>query len=860
MIRKIFFLILSLNLILSNILFAGFTLLDKNRLIFSDGGGFEAITSTNTDGKTEKIIKALPYNQPGDTYRAKGINFIGPENSTNNPDKSIIYMISSDIFEKPKDVIAPTRYLVMADEANDNISSNGIPFNVNTDQAATGAGEILDIRDAYWVEEAVGVLSTDADPDNFHLVIGESAKNFITFGVDTSESRIISYNSDRNGDIQTFSMTPLRLNLSDKPLYVGRQDDPGGTNANANYDVPMLSLIPAYHLDGLSRIAVNTTRVIEKITIEGNFKVKGSLVTNGEFGVVEQEVAPSLSTVSAGQTITIACRPFTVKYVDHNFLFMGGMSGSAPGRAPTGVLWMELFYKSGGSWIPFNYAICSDPDDPGTCANPSNTYTIRQQSERKMEGSYAQDSFSMVSQYIQNRMPSHLGYLLQGNNLEPPNPVPIEDQTQVEYRVCLKFAGQGSGSITPSGDQNQILLMGLPAAKLNAAIPEIPPDEEADEFILEEVEFTAPNKPMLEKNGIILETDQGDIAGIATIGDFMVFTDGQDPATIRAPAVIADKILNKNVFKILNIHQHNIFTIQRDTTHALKFFIPKPDDDNPQGPYGQILNGTAVVKDESKTLTDHGIVSVGTLNLKSGLSIGSNQSIKLIGEADAIGDSPEGKLILDGVSESGYAISMPNDNVAFTGSYGGEVAAMYYGKCGSDEGKNLSTTGSLPVCYTSGDTLMDITFLTTKLKVENVSTIGAKLIILSSFSSKVQNQSGTYLSITLPQAYTATNINGEVCSTQICDTDHATFTGDQWANSAYSWSNIARLNKIKTYTSNYSTDETITVSLKHTGIAFHTDTAWASAPPVQGGNRCGNAGNVCKKSGSILVIGLFDKL
>tara|TARA_B100000427_G_scaffold46839_2_gene34889 strand:- start:1682 stop:4276 length:2595 start_codon:yes stop_codon:yes gene_type:complete len=864
MIRKIIFFILSLNLILSNILFAGYTLLDKNRLIFTDGGGFEAITSSNaTTGKTEKVIKALPYNNPGETYRAKGIEFIGPVNSTAEH-KSIIYMINSDIFEKPSS--PGTRFLVNKNGTADSISSDGIPFEVQPDTNASGAGKILDVREDFWAAQGISSLTSSAASDKFHLVIGESAKSFITFGVDTNESRIISYSSVRNGNIQAFSMTPLRLNLSNKPLYVGKQTNPGGNNLK-DADVPMLSLIPAYHVDGLSRIAVNTTRVIEKITIDGNFNVNGSLVTNSEVGVVEQEVASSLPNVSAVQTITMACRSFTVKYVDHNFLFVGSMSGSSESptdtvrkRAPTGVLWMTLDFKSSGSWIPFNYSIYPDGDSTQSPAI-YNQFSIQQQSERKMQGSFDQNSFSLVSQYIQNKLPSNLGYLLKGNNTNPPNPVPIEDQTQVEYQVCLKFAAQRSGSITPFGDQNQILLLGLPAAKLDAAIPEIPPDEEADAFILEETEFTAPDRPLLEKNAVILETNEGDIAGIGAQGDFLVFTDGQDPAVLRATNVVADKTLNIDVFKILNKSINKIFSIQRNTNKALSFYIPNQD--NPSsvlGPYGQIISadGTDVIKDTSSTLTEYGIVARGNLKLKSGLTIGSNQSIKLITE------DTEGKLILDSVSESGYALSMPNGNVAFTGAYGGDVASMYYGKCGGHDSSSITEqTNSTVLCTTDTETLMKITFNTSKLKVSGVSTIGAKLIIMSSFSSKVQNRdgAGTYLSVELPQIHTDTTINGKACPTTTCDTNEVLFSGDPWANSAYSWSNIARLNKIKTFN---SAAQNIIVSLMHTDIDFAGVTNWAEGQPQQGGDLCAGigtgSGNVCAKSGSILVIGLYDKL
>ena len=150
--------------------------------------------------------------------------------------------------------------------------------------------------------------------------------------------------------------------------------------------------------------------------------------------------------------------------------------------------------------------------------------------------------------------------------------------------------------------------------------------------------------------------------------------------------------------------------------------------------------------------------------------------------------------------------------------------------------------------------LMSISFDASDLQVAGVNSIGAKLIVMASFSSKIQNKAGTYLSVTLPYEHSSTYINGKACSTTTCETDVSYFSGDTWDNSAYSWSNLARLNKVKT-----ADGGDITITLKHTGIDFDTDNTWADSEPTGIGDLC-LGGNSCKKSGSIVVIGLYENL
>ena len=181
--HKLFFLILIVKIALANTVFAGYTLLDKNRLIFSDGGGFDVITTQNTSGQDEMVIRALPYNNSQDSYRAKGIEFKGPSDSTAE-DKSIIYKITSQVYTNESECITanpcPREYFMVDKTATDLNIGLGQALSIG-DTVSGGMEHIIDADNTYWsVDLQVTSLNSEIDSnDKFNLIIGESSAGFI---------------------------------------------------------------------------------------------------------------------------------------------------------------------------------------------------------------------------------------------------------------------------------------------------------------------------------------------------------------------------------------------------------------------------------------------------------------------------------------------------------------------------------------------------------------------------------------------------------------------------------------------------------------------------------------------------------
>ena len=866
--HKLFFLILIVKIVLANTVFAGYTLLDKNRLIFSDGGGFDVITTVNIDtGKEEMVIRALPYNNSQDSYRAKGIEFKGPSDSAEDK-TSIVYEIKSQVYTDPNECgsssnLCPREYFMVHKDAGDKNIDDG--QNLGVDGADTSLDAIIDADNTYWsVDLQVTTLDSEIDDDDkFNLIIGESSAGFITLGNDGSAHNITGYKMTGSGSGYTLSYDPIRLALSGKPVYIGKIADdydslpfqyiiPDPSIRN----VPMITLTSAYHVDNKARFSLNTNRVIEKLTIGGNFNVGKNLVTNSDFGVLEQEIHTNHSVVDQNAApYELVCKDFTVNYVNHNFLFIGSISGAREGNeaAIQSDIWFTLYYyNASGTPIPYiNTATNSTPTK------------VKEASRRTMEGSWDQSHYSMVTQHVENELPYNLETLTN-------QPEDIHNQTQVTYKLCIVHDPSGSStrSFKTAGDQNQIMLVGLPAANLDAVIPEIPPDQDSEVFVEAEIEIDVADRALLEQNGVIMESEMGDIAGIATSGDFMIFTDGKEPAHLQAHKFAVDQFKKLSVYKVLNIGTEAPFNIQIPN-NKLSFVLPQDDDEDQAqlytGPYGQVLIGDTLSVDTSKELARYGITTTGALKLKSGLSIGPNSSIEMSTEQPLIGDENKiAKLVLDGESSPGFQFYGPDTNVAFTGGYGGSVATMFYLRCGGTTGTNQSTISSSSLvknasCNTSTTPIsFDLDYDT--LQVAGSADIGAKFIILSSLSSYTTDRnSGVRIVVDIPHAHPSTRINNKECTAAgsglTCQTDNAVFAGDSGANSYYSFGNVARLEKVKTSELSSSAQIKVKLVTQDLGLQnFRDDGPGASS------TNFGITSGEADSSGAILVIHFMDKL
>ncbi len=873
--KKIIFLLMYIiSMLCVNSIYAGYTTVDEYRLIFGDGGGFEAVTTFNSHTQQlMPMIQTLPYNETGQTYRAKNINFLSPiiEGET---DTSLLYEVSTMAYGDEDNLCVgdTTRTLfygcprflgklnvatVPAELVNTFITfniTNSPPATVNVQvrKAADNsqANEYLIdlLTDSYWSNE-VGIMKflsfdsipisslyqAEQKPDSAYLLIGDSARNFVGIGpgttnreIDINKYKIIeSLNNEA-----ILSKEPIHMGLGDKPIYIGNDNK---TN------LPIMTLFPVFSdvNSTKAKIAINTNRVIRDLTVIGQFKVEGSLTSQGEFGVLYHASDSEHNNISRNtppQDVITDCQEFDIDYIAHNFLMLGSVSGdnTVGGRIGIVKTWIELFYKNDYG----NYVQYEDAEDS----------TIQQRTERVIEGSNSQNSVSVTTQLVIN---------LEADNSKIYGNSSASKSVQSSWKACLKVQNEhpDPANFRPKGDQNQLIILGLPGGSLDPNIPDPLPETDVEVFEASELEFVTPDRPLFQKDAMIFRPEDSAgssermLAGIATAGDYIIFTDGTKPITLKAPVIDVDVRYKISVLKILDERTENLFNIPKGYTDEsankkdirLSFIIPYKDsaDSNTQnnymlGPYGMFYNESAEEEqlDTSGTLTEYGIATYGDqlsatgtgsvtgnseLRLSSGLAVGTNSAIKFMNVPAAdfsAMNSPEthAQLIMDDTQSSGYFLSNPTAEVAFTGVYQGDIGKMFYLKCAADgsasthpnvfkkpsEGAHAKTEG---VCSSTAQYVMEMHIHGNEMYQEGLDNIGYKFIVLSSLATKtVVRMEGTFLRFDLVKVSDTATLNGNPCGggNIDCETQTVLFSGDPFpgANTQFTFTNMAMIENV----------------------------------------------------------------
>ncbi len=863
-----------ISMLCVNCIYAGYTTIDEYRLIFGDGGGFEA-TTTENNSKLIPMIQALPYNEPGQTYRAKNINFVRPiiEGET---DTALLYEVTSLKYGDKDSPCIPVdtvdtwlgcpRYLVgyLWDEGE----GGKIPDINDTISIKEETDALIDKDSSFWKDD-LGLIGfehfdsdpksslykakTDADLDEAYLLIGDSAKEFIGIvsGNRAESFEINKYKiTEMPGNKAIISREPVHMGLGNNPIYIGNDKE---TN------LPIMTLFPEFTDENSTsaKISVNTDRVMRDLTVIGKFKVEGSLASETDFGILHQEaneiheiVIPTLLADPPGYEVIPGCKPFTVSYVAHNFLIMGHVSGARPaeksGRVGKVTIWLALKYYN-----DYGEAVYYKESD------------IRKQTERVMEGSYAQTSVSLATQLVINLEADNSK--IEGNS--------ASSSIESSWLACLRLSNEHTDDdvyYRSEGEQNQIVILGLPGGELSPDVPNPIPPPEFEAFEDSNLEFVTADRPLFQKNAMIFRPEDSEgstetiLAGISASGDFVIFTDGVSPIPLKAPYIDVDVLYKISVLKIIDEKTESLFNIQRfkdsnddddfnatdDKLERLSFIIPYKDSSDPnnindymRGPYGQYYDADEqkVEIDQSTSIVDYGIATYGTtvnisitgntsLRLASGVDVGTNSEIRFLNIpsgnfVDMTTPKSYAQLIMDDKQSSGYFLSNPTAEVAFTGVYEGDIGKMFYLKCAAVQNSPLShpnvfvkpSEGTHD--YTQGDCLanndasnasqpnqktMELHIHGNEIYTEGLPDLGYKFVILSSLSTNTHRANeGTYLSINLVNPSHTAILNGKQCGSGggACNTDKSLFSGDTaiwWgANKTYTFTNMAMLENVK---------------------------------------------------------------
>jgi hypothetical protein len=765
---KILFVVILIQCLASPLL-AGFTFLNKNRLIFGNAGGFEVVSTLN-EGVQSAMIQTLSY---GEINKRKGIHFIGPD-PKGDESTSFLYELTPQTYNPKETVYLKTeKTFNIADGDLDNLIKNDSPL---------------------WGDGAASFsLRYSTSVDNAKLVVGNSANNFIGFYYFGNDYEINGYNITASGGSNyDINYSPIRMSTIDRPFYIG---------LDAETKTPILTLYPKFtnSSKGINeaRIGVNTNLLIETITVSGNFGVDGSYTSYGQFGIMEQLImSGSTNTQNLGDTLEIGCKEFKVQYTDHNAIIFGSTSGISKGseRIPRVNVWLEVSFKH-----PVTGVFMKTKE--------------KSHSHRYVDGSWAQNSVSLITQLAEtffakySSIPNYTDLAANDNLVEG-----------VDWKVCLKtqLDTYSTGKYVLTGDQNQLQIIALPGTSYPSNLEPPVPEDVPDFFEQGNFTIEAPDRPLLQKNAVVLESEEDiknkkAVAGISAVGEFLMFSDGQRPVTLLADKIKVDDFIQLKTLKVLNEEDEvseNIFQLNSQGTstgkNRLNFILEENEgqDNTFKGPYGWTIEGENASVDQTTELVNHGIAvnmedtTTTKLTLKSGLVLGENKTIQFkIKDSNPV-------IVLDNYEGSStFVMDNPIADVYYTGQFEGTIGRMFYIQCGSgtdpDVISNVDPHNATRYCKqdnTASGTVMKLTLNQGALGEGN-DEVTFELTILSTFAGHPQTNGNTKLVISGLNPEASID-NGSTSCGGTCTSGPSYFSGDR-DNSSYSFANLAKVSNVK---------------------------------------------------------------
>jgi len=776
---KIFLVVMLIQCFASPLL-AGFTLLNKNRLIFGNAGGFEVVSTTNEEVKSA-MIQTLSY---GEVKKRKGIHFIGPE-PKGDESTSFLYELTPQTYKASNTV-----YL------NTDVEGSSYSFKINSGSQ----NPLIDANSSLWgVEPATFSRKYhDTTDDEAKLVVGNSANNFIGFNYSADSYEINGYNiTATEGSKYDINYSPIRMSTIDRPFYIG---------LDAETKTPILTLYPKFtnSSKGINeaRIGVNTNLLIETITVSGNFGVDGSYTSYGQFGIMEQLImSGSTNTQNLDEPpLKIGCKEFKVQYTDHNAIIFGSTSGTELGtiRVPRVNVWLEVSFK---------HPVTDDYVETKG----------RSESLRYVDGSWSQDSVSLITQLAvtffatYSKIPDYSSLSTYDNAVEG-----------VDWKVCLKtqLDSYPSGKYVLTGDQNQLQIIALPGSTYPSNLEPPVPEDVPDFFEQGNFTIEAPDRPLLQKNAVVLESEEDidnkkAVAGISAVGEFLMFSDGQRPVSLLADKIKVDEFIQLKTLKVLykedneDILTENIFQLNShgtvDSKNRLNFILEENEEQNNtfKGPYGWTISDENASVDKTTELVNHGIAvhmedntETTKLRLKSGLVLGENKTIQF-----KIKDTKP-VIVLDNYEgSSDFVMDNPIADVYYTGQFDGTIGRMFYMQCGSGADLNVISNLSSPYANKSCTNLAGKNGIVMTLTLESNALgdsndeVTFELTILSTFAGHPEKYGNTKLVISGLNPDASID-NGSTPCGGTCTSGPSYFSGDL-DNSSYTFSNLAKLSNVK---------------------------------------------------------------
>lgn len=495
--------------------FGGWARFENNRLVFQNAGGFEAVPSLNEDEDPDWAIQPLDYEPSDSLFESKGILLKGD-----------IYEIDS-VFVNPLNTSSKVTHDPKMATKNDspgkltNQSKNTGEFpdterlvTINWDHLLVSF-EHPDTKNYIASKNISSDELNQAIATNTYLVIGESPKSFMSFGNVATRNWLNDLYIDSNKRFKSNAGVVLQAEGRNIEIKQNSAVTPG------------ITLIPKYIIsksDAMSGITIGTTTLGMPLTVDGDLEVEGSLLANKVPGVKARAESPSTLQFGATTGKLIVEKEFKVEFIPSSILIIGSINSESVvnNRHGKQEIYLDLKYKRNQQYT----------NVPATWTEISN---MRNSTSRKFQGSWSQSSSSLVTQFT-TTLPACINTNQTAQTCQESDYGWSSDKKhEVTYRVQL-LLNLENGDYRKSGNQNQLLVIGLPGAPLGD-LPEAPLELEQVATMGDSIQIGEPAKGnFFTKNSLMFgknNTNSENSIGFSVLDDTITLTDGSNLGDLR---------------------------------------------------------------------------------------------------------------------------------------------------------------------------------------------------------------------------------------------------------------------------------------------------------------------------------------
>jgi len=502
---------------------------------------------------------------------------------------------------------------------------------------------------------------TDPFDTDMNVFVGEYKRNFMLLNEDTIAGYVISSGNE-------YESAPIYFQESYGTMYMGITSE----------SKPVLSIYPS--INNTVYWGINTDAPVEMITVSGDVKVEGTIMTTEGFGVMESTENDSDlhqydgNNGSYGEYI-LADYTFELEgYVYTNIMVFGEINSThedvITGTWGHGRLRLYYYDYDASDWTPY-----VDPDNTD--------FALEYRSVRSTDGG-SQDLISW----------QHIPFFTARLDIDPNS-----DGTTPNYKIELAYTSYSGGQYFPN--RANINVIGLPSGNYSSVAVSSP----VNSFDIGDL-ITLTTFAELDGNFLTSQfLSFGSGGAIVESGDTLIFSNGNSYLDFKAGSLGFGEYHKIDSLKITSDSTKYPFQVGSDSGNNLGF-----------APYDEFYAGPLATQN-IQTLSSQSARTT-TLNIESDIYIADNSSILTNGIV-----SPNIE-IGDVLSNTSIMMNIEG-NLLFTDDLEGELVQIHYLELDTDNYTSTDFSGgehlrddtlSFTLAEGSNWNLMIFAFLTVELE------------------------------------------------------------------------------------------------------------------------------------------------